>query len=89
MGHFGRSFWRGIFALPKILFLGLTLWFEAAKLDVEIEPSQSKIKHHNHTQNQQKKSFRDLNDTELTKIEQRIGLTFSPDFLWRLGISVV
>ena len=79
MGHFGRSFWA-IFALPESLFLGLTLWFEAAKLDVEIEPSQNKIKHHNNTQNQQKKSFRDLDDTELTRIEQRIGLTLSPDF---------
>ena len=55
------------------LFSGLTLWFEASKLEVEVDPSQGKIKHHNHTQNHQKKSFQDLNEAELNKIEERIG----------------
>lgn len=57
----------------KIYFSGLTLWFEASKLEVEVDPSQGKIKHHNHTQIHQKKSFQDLNEAELSRIEERIG----------------
>ena len=58
----------------QFFFSGLTLWFEASKLEVEVDPSQGKIKHHNHTQNHQKKSFQDLDEDELSRIEERIGL---------------
>lgn len=58
-----------LFLFP--FFIGLTLWFEASKLDVEVDSAQEKHGHQNHIQSDQKKSLQELDEAELTRIEQR------------------